>query len=124
MNSRRSFLKIAVSLAAIPTVMSLGKVAFAQEKKKKKGDAGAAGGEIGWAVPGKGAAATIQYVEDRSKVAKAAQVAKSGIPFEKQNCANCILFVNGLCTIITDNNKKVKPAAWCPTWTHNPAVKS
>lgn len=121
MNSRRDFLKLALSLSAIPAALTLSKVSFAQEKKKKKGDD--AGGD-GFAVPGKGAAATIKYVEDKSKVAKADQVTKGGIPFEKQDCANCILFQNGLCTIITDANKKVKPTAWCPTWTHNPAVKA
>jgi hypothetical protein len=122
MNSRRDFLKVALSLTAVPAVLVLSKASFAQEKKKKKGDAGST--EIGWAVPGKGAAATIKYVEDKSKVAAADRVEKSGVPFNKQDCANCILFQGGLCTIITDNNKKVKPTGWCPTWTHNPAVKS
>lgn len=124
MNTRRNFLKVALSLAAIPTVLSLGNIAFAQEKKKKKGDAAAAPAGDGFAVPGQGAAATIKYVEDKSKVAKADQVAKGGVPFEKQDCHNCILFQNGVCTIITDANKKVKPTGWCPTWTHNPAVKA
>ncbi len=121
MNSRRNFLKM---ILAVPAVLAMGNMAFAQEKKKKKGDAGAATAEVGQAVPGKGAAATIKYVEDKSKVAKADQVAKGEFTFEKQTCANCILFQNGICTIITDNNKKVKPTAWCPTWTHNPAVKA
>jgi hypothetical protein len=120
MNSRRNFLKM---IFAAPAVLALSNFAFAQEKKKKKGDAAAPAGD-GWAVPGQGAAATIKYVEDKSKVAKADQVTKGGVPFEKQDCANCILFQNGLCTIITDNNKKVKPTGWCPTWTHNPAVKA
>lgn len=121
MNKRRDFLKMAFSLSAIPAVLALSKIGFAQEKKKKKGDTAGAG-EIGQAVPGKGAAASIKYVEDKSKVAPADKVAKGGVPFEKQNCANCILLQNGICTIITDNNKKVKPTGWCPTWTHNPAV--
>ena len=120
MNSRRNFLKMVL---AVPAVLAMSSMGFAQEKKKKKGEAGAAG-EVGQAVPGKGAAASIKYVEDKTKVAKADQVAKTGITFEKQSCSNCILFQNGLCTIITDNNKKVKPTAWCPTWTHNPAVKA
>lgn len=119
MNSRRNFLKMALT---VPAVLVMSSIGFAQQKKKKKGDGG--GDAIGWAVPGKGAAATIKYVEDKSKVAKADQVTKSGIPFEKQDCANCILFQGGVCTIITDNNKKVKPEGWCPTWTHNPAVKA
>lgn len=118
MKSRRNFLKM---IFAAPAIVALSNVAFAQEKKKKKGDAAAGDG---FAKPGVGAAATIKYVEDKSKVAKADQVAKGGIPFEKQDCANCILFQNGICTIITDANKKVKPTAWCPTWTHNPAVKA
>ena len=123
MSSRRNFLKMAFSLSAIPAVLGLSKIGFAQEKKKKKGDAGAAG-EIGQAIPGKGSAGTIKYVEDKSKVPKAEQVAKGGIPYEKQECLNCILYKDGICTIITDNNKKVKPTGWCPTWTHNPAVKT
>ncbi len=123
MNSRRDFLKVALSITAIPAVLVLSRTSFAQEKKKKKGDA-AATTEVGWAVPGKGAAATIKYVEDKSKVAAADRVAKGGVSFDKQDCANCILFQGGLCTIITDNNKKVKPEGWCPTWTLNPAVKT
>ena len=119
MNSRRNFLKMVL---AVPAVLAMSSMGFAQEKKKKKGDAGST--EIGQAVPGKGGAAAIKYVEDKSKVAKADQVTKAGIAFEKQDCHNCILFQNGLCTVITDNNKKVKPTAWCPTWTHNPAVKA
>jgi hypothetical protein len=120
MNSRRNFIKMAFSMSAIPFVLALGKVGFAQEKKKKKGDA--AGGDVGWAIPGKGAAGTLKYVEDKSKVAKADQVEKTGVPFAKQHCANCILMKDGMCTLMTDNNKKVKPTGWCPTWTNNPAV--
>jgi hypothetical protein len=122
MNSRRDFLKMALTLSALPAVLALGQNAFAQQKKKKKGDAGAAAGGYGMAVPGKGSAGAIKYVEDKSKVAKADQVEKGGIPFAKQDCANCILHQNGICTIMTDNNRKVKPTGWCPTWTHNPAI--
>ncbi len=119
MNSRRNFLKMALSVPAILFMSSLG---FAQQKKKKKGEADAGGC---FADPTKGSAASIKYVEDKSKVAKADQVEKSGIPFAKQDCANCILFTKtGECQIITDTCKKVKPEGWCPTWTHNPAVKS
>lgn len=118
MDSRRKFLKAAL---AVPAVLLMSSVGFAQQKKKKKGEGA---DEIGWAVEGKGAAATIKYYEDKKRVPKAEQITKAGIPFEKQDCANCILFQNGICTIITDNNKKVKPEGWCPTWTLNPAVKS
>lgn len=120
MNSRRNFLKMALTLSALPAVMAIGKNAFAQQKKKKKGD-DAAGG-FGMAVPGKGSAGSIKYEADKTKVPKADQVAKGGIPFAKQDCANCILHQNGICTIMTDNNRKVVPTGWCPTWTHNPAM--
>lgn len=119
MNSRRDFLKVALSLSAIPALLSFSKVGFAQQKKKKKGDAG---GGVGEAIPGKGSAGAIKYQSDKTKVPKAEQVAKGNIPWDKQHCANCILFQNGVCTLITDNNKKVKPTGWCPSWTHNPAV--
>jgi hypothetical protein len=124
MNSRRNFLKMALSLSAIPALLTFSKVSFAQEKKKKKGDVGSGGtnNNIGQAIPGKGAAGTIKYVEDKSKVAKADQVAKGGVPFEKQHCSNCILMKDGMCTLMTDNNKKVKLTGWCPTWTNNPSV--
>lgn len=124
MSSRREFLKYAVSITAIPAVVLLSRVGFAQEKKKKKGDEAAGAGGAGWAVPGQGVAGSIKYVEDKSKVAKADQVEKTGVPFAKQDCSNCMLFKNGVCIVITDKNNKVKPTAWCPTWTHNPAVKS
>jgi hypothetical protein len=125
MNSRRNFLKMIFSLSAIPAVLTLSKIGFAQEKKKKKGDTGSGGSnEVGWAIPGKGAAGNLKYVEDKSKVPKAEQVAKTGVAFEKQHCANCILMKDGMCTLMTDNNKKVKPTGWCPSWTNNPSVPS
>jgi hypothetical protein len=119
MQSRRDFLKALAAFAAFPAVLSMGKKVFAEEKKKKKGD-DASG--PGWAVPGKGSAGSLGYQEDKNKVPKASQAAKGGIPFEKQFCHNCILYKDGLCQAMTDNNKKVKPNGWCNSWTHNPAT--
>ncbi len=116
MQSRRDFLKAMATFAAIPAVLSMGKKVFAQEKKKK------GGGGFEFAIPGKGSAASLGYEEDKKKVPKASQVAKGGIAYDKQFCHNCILYKDGICQVMTDNNRKVKPDAWCNSWTHNPAT--
>jgi len=121
MQSRRDFIKAALTFAAVPTLLSIGKNAFSEEKKKKVGDAG---GGVGDAVPDKGAAAALGYQTDKKKVPKANQVDKAGTPFAKQFCNNCILYKDGICQAMSDNNKKVKPTGWCNSWTLNPAAKA
>jgi hypothetical protein len=124
MQSRRDFLKTLLTFSAIPLVLSMSKNLFAEEKKKRRGED--AGGGFGDAVPGKGSAGSLGYQVDKNKVPKASQIAKGTppVPFEKQFCHNCILYKDGICQAMTDNNKKVKPNGWCNSWTLNPAVKS
>lgn len=123
MTARRDFLKQLLSLSAASAALLVGPMAFAQEKKKKKGDA--QDPKTCDAKPGVDGAATINYTEDKSKVAAAAKAEadKKPVKFAQQSCKNCILFQGGVCTVITKGCMKVKPEGWCPTWTHNPAVK-
>jgi anaerobic selenocysteine-containing dehydrogenase len=124
MNARRDFLKQLMTFSVASAALLLGQNAFSQEKKKKKGET--QDPKSCDAKPGVDGAATINYVEDKSKVdaaTKAAADKGKALPFAKQNCGNCILFQGGVCTIITKGCMKVKNEGWCPTWTHNPAVK-
>lgn len=123
MNSRRDFLKKVMTFSFASTIVLFSQKAFSQRRKKK------GGGEdpnTCFAKPGVDGAAMINYVEDKSKVDAAAIAAanKKDIKFAQQDCANCILYRDGVCTIITSGCKKVVPEGWCPTWTHNPAVKA
>ncbi len=121
MSARREFLKKIISLSAFSGAFLLAPAVFSQVKKKKKGE------EVDpntcFAKPGVDGAAEINYETDRSKVSAAAKAKADNHPtvkFAKQDCANCILFQGGACTIITKGCKKVDPKGWCPTWTHNP----
>lgn len=122
MNTRREFLKNLMAFSAASFALLLGKNAFAKPKKGEKQDPNTCD-----AKPGVEGAGQIGYIEDKSKVSAAAQTsAEKGktVKFANQTCSNCIMFQGGVCTIITSGCKKVKPTAWCPTWTHNPAAKS
>lgn len=125
--NRRDFLKtLSLTTAGLLTLTVLG--ARAEEKKKKKSDAPATGGEAP-ADPTKGKAKELKYVTDHSQVKDAAlKVEKMGVPFEKQTCKNCVLYQakgngTGVCTLmLPDPNHIVKEAGWCTSWAKNPNV--
>ncbi len=127
--TRRDFLKTMVGATAglFLASLSLEKFSFAEEKKKKKEDS-APVAELP-ADPKKGKAKEFHYTPDHSLVTDAKlKVEKLGVPFDKQNCKNCLLFKlgkngTGTCTLmIAEPEHIVKEMGWCTSWAKNPAV--
>lgn len=111
MNNRREFLKKALSLAAVPAILTLSGRLFAQEKKKKGADAAAASG--GKVSPTDTTAKALGYVEKSTVAGK--------------NCANCILYQacgkpQGGCQVLPGKGD-VLAAAYCNSWTQSPTCK-
>lgn len=123
MNSRRSFVKIA--LTAVGAALLMPSFGSAQEKRRAKPGAGG-GGDLGlpYVEPGKGMAASVNYQFDHSAVKDAAlKVDRGGVKFADQHCANCMLYTKvgmkdggevGKCTLFA--GQLVKGTAWCSSW--------
>lgn len=126
MASRREFIKTlaASSAGLLLTTLSFRNV-LAEEKKKKK----EAGGGALPADPKKGKAKELNYVPDRAKVTDAKlKVEKMGVPFNKQDCKNCVLYKptgggHGICMLMQSEPEHiVAEIGWCTSWAKNPNV--
>lgn len=131
-SSRRSFfgksMKALGSLALAPAALStlFGQQSQAQEKRRAKPGAEAAGGEtsLPWVEEGKGMAASLSYASDHSKVKDASKkVERQGTPFEKQHCNACMLYTKvgtkdgkeaGKCTLF--QGQLVAGQGFCTSW--------
>lgn len=126
-NSRRSFVKLALGLGGFALLGSA--PALAQERRRTAKPGGAAAGAGGDAnlplvEPGKGMAASVQYHHKNTEVKDAKlKVDRSGVPFAKQTCSNCMLYTKagmkngeevGKCTLFAGN--VVKGGGWCASW--------
>jgi hypothetical protein len=124
MNSRRSFVKIAMALVGATVVLP--QLLSAQEKRRAKPAAGGAGGDLALPLvePGKGMAASVNYQNDHSAVKEAAlKVDRSGVKFADQHCGKCMLYSKvgnkdggevGKCTLFA--GQLVKSNSWCSSW--------
>lgn len=121
--NRRNFVQLIGLGALAGTLLPLN--ALAQERRR--GGAAKPAGELDLplAVPGKDAAAALNYVEKHSDVKKAElKVAKSGVAFEQQKCSNCMFYKKvgtkngkevGTCQVLP--GKLVLADAWSTSWT-------
>ena len=119
--SRRSFMQwMAAGAALVATPW------FVQAQERRRGSAPKASSELDlpMAVPGKDAAAALNYVEKHADVKKAElKVEKAGVAFDKQNCSNCIFYKSvgqkggkdvGTCQVLP--GKLVVGGGWCSSW--------
>ncbi|MBX2986324.1 MAG: high-potential iron-sulfur protein [Bdellovibrionaceae bacterium] len=101
--------------------------ASAQERRRGGGGSAAGGpAELAWpfVVPGKDAAAAVNYVEDKSKMTKKELMTdRQGVKYADQHCHNCGFYKKvgtkdgkeaGTCTIFAQ--KLVVGAGWCGSW--------
>ena len=125
MNSRRSFVKIA--LTAVGAAAILPQFVNAQEKRRAKpGAAAAGGGDLGLPMvePGKGMAASVNYQTDHNAVKDAAlKIDRGGLKFADQKCSGCMLYSKvgmkdgnevGKCTLFAGS--LVQGKAWCSSF--------
>lgn len=116
---RRDFLKImAVTVGA---GILFPKITMGEERRR---GSGAAPAELPLVKPGEGMAKTLNYVHKNTDVKDAAlKTARAGVPFEKQSCANCMLYAKdgnrgteevGKCTLF--QGQVVKASGWCNSW--------
>lgn len=118
---RREFFK--VSAAAVAGVLATVSVPFrlqAEEKRrgKKPGDKSSDMPLVDEASP---QAKALNYKHDAAQVKdKALTVERAGVPFAKQHCENCSLFMGkpgdaqGGCSVFP--GKAVKAKGWCSSW--------
>lgn len=82
-------------------------------------------GAPSYVVPGQGMAASVGYVENKTKVEKSLMIERNGVAFKDQKCSNCVLFQpeaggkGGKCALFP--NQLVKPTSWCKSWSKKPA---
>ena len=117
---RRDFLKLMLVAAGAATVLP--QLAIAEERRR--GGSAAAAGDPPLVEPGKGAAASLNYVHKQSDIKdESLKKERQGMPFAKQNCANCQLYTAngkkgaddvGKCSIFP--NQVVKAKGWCTSW--------
>ena len=130
-NSRRQFFTYTGTMLGLAVLAPaiFGSRASAEERRRAAAPAagaapGGAAAELPMAVPGKGPAAAMNYALDHKDVKDAKlKIEKSGIPFEKQHCANCNFYTEGRtkngkeigkCQVLPAN--MVESTAWCSTW--------
>jgi hypothetical protein len=134
-SSRRQFFTHAASLLGLAVMAPalFGSQAFAEERRRARGEGGAAapgaaagGGDLGLPMvePGKGPAAAVNYSLKHADVKdKALKVDRGGVPFEKQMCHSCSFYTKagdkagkevGKCQIFA--GQLVESTAWCSTW--------
>lgn len=123
--NRRNFVTL-LGLGALASVIAPGS-ALAQERRRGGGAAKPAGGgeiDLPLAVPGKEAAAALNYAEKHSDVKKPElKVAKSGVSFDDQKCSNCMFYKKvgmkngkevGTCQVLP--GKLVLGEGWSTSW--------
>ncbi|MCE3010798.1 MAG: high-potential iron-sulfur protein [Proteobacteria bacterium] len=120
--SRRSFLKIAASLAGLAATTTLfSKSALAE---KRRGGA-PAGGDLSLSLvkEGQGMAASVNYFEKHANVKDAKlKTERQGVKWEQQFCNNCMLYTKvgdkggevGKCTLF--QGQLVRGEGWCASW--------
>ena len=111
--SRRDFFKQALGVAGLalmaPTLVRSVFTSVAQAADAPK-----------FVAPGKGMAASVNYLEDKKKAPKNLQIERNGVPFAKQSCSGCALYTKdavgnyGKCALFPNEN--VKPTSWCQSW--------
>ena len=74
-------------------------------------------------VPGQGMAASVGYVEDKTKAPKDKQVDRNGVKFADQKCSNCAIYTKdasgkgGKCALFSSPpGLLVKDNSWCASW--------
>ena len=128
LKSRRHFFKLAVGFSGLAFLAP--KVVLGEEKRAAKPGAAPAGDlALPFVEPGKGMAASLNYVANAADLKNAAlKVDRSGVPFAQQSCAKCMIFTPvgkkdgvdaGKCPLF--QGQLVKGAGWCASWTKKPA---
>lgn len=120
--NRRQALK---QLAVAAGLAVLAPKALAEKRRGSGG--GAAGGadaNLPLVEPGKGMAASINYVEKHADLKDAKlKTARQGVAWDKQYCNNCMLYTKvgdrggqevGKCTLF--QGQLVKGKGWCASW--------
>lgn len=117
--NRRDFLK-SVSLVCAG-VLALPLTARSQERRRGGGSAAPAGGAPAMVDPGSSEAKALSYQPTHAAIKdKKLKVAKDGVDWKKQSCANCALFQgkagdkNGGCAVFVGKN--VAASGWCTSW--------
>ena len=111
-SSRRSFFKQALG--------AVGAIVAAPALIKSLLPSVAKAADVKYVVPGQGMAASVNYLDDKSKAKKELQTDRSGTKFKDQTCANCQLYTKdkggdyGACALFP--GQMVKAKSWCASW--------
>ena len=117
--SRRQFFKQSLGLVTAVAVAPSFLQALLPSVARAQGSA------MKFVVPGQGMAASLNYVENKAKVAKDLAIERTGVKFADQFCSNCLLFTkdasssNGKCSLFP--NEMVKAKSWCQSWVKKPS---
>ena len=127
---RRFFIHVGqmLGLALVAPALFTSK-AMAEERRRARSEGGAAtsatgGGDLPLVEPGKGPAASMNYVHKHSDIkVDALKAERAGVKFENQFCHNCGFYTKngtkggeevGKCQLFP--NQVVKASAWCASW--------
>lgn len=116
---RRDFFKY--SLTAVSGLILLPILGRTEEKRRGKKAGADTTGSMPLVDENSSQAKGLFYKHDAKQVKdKAQMIERNGVPFAKQNCANCALYTGkageaqGGCSIFP--GQAVKATGWCSTW--------
>lgn len=125
--TRRAFFKFGLGWmgAGLVAPSFLSSFALAEERRRPKKPGGeAANAALKLVEPGKGMAASVNYVHKTSDIKDVKHKSdRQGVPFAQQKCQNCMLYTKsgtldggevGKCQLFADG--VVKASGWCTSW--------